>query len=277
MKAKTLHSDGEWEQILRLETGSHLVTVDDLIPGRSVQQFIQGYSSFSPYANRAKGQTRQSKLLNIIRSDAPHDVVRSACWLYRGYRRGFGTFVKMIERENVRLFEVAPPDQTDDHYFWEEIHNGQVSELIELFGWMQTDESHAYLLKLHQKQYHPLVRSEAVVAMAFEGEKFDANFMMSLVQDPETPEPQLYHGIYCMMYNSDRYRQNEFGLAIWPHLMHPSQRIFREAVMALAPRKFCRQRLLEFFQTHKEAESIPQEFLAILESELASHPKESLY
>lgn len=275
MKAKTLHSDREWKQILRLESGQ--VVEDELVPRYDLATFTSIYGEFSPFARQAKGKTRQAKLLDIICSDAPHGIVRNACWLYRGYRRGFDTFVKMIERENVRLFKVAPPDQTDDLYFWDEIHNGHVSELIELFGWMQTDESHAYLVKLQQEPFHPLVQAEAVVAMAFEGDKFDPEYMANLVRDHETPEPQLYHAIYCMMFNGGRYRQNEFRSAIWPHLMHPSMIIFKEAVRTLAPRRFCRKKLLEFLQAHKESESFPQGFLAFLESELASHSEEGLY
>ena len=277
MNAKTLHSGYEWDQILRLEKNSHLIADDALKPGLSVQQFIEGYSSFSPFANQAKGQTRQSKLFNIIRSDAPHNIVRTAYYLYRGFRRGFRTFVDLVERENGRLLKVAPPDSARAQYFWEEMGTSHLNELIELFGWMQSEKSHEYLLSICKPPYHPLIQAEAINAMAFEGDKFDSAFMINLVRNPMTPEPQLYHGIYCMMYHSDKYDLREYGSALWPLLMHPSRIIFQETVRTLAPRRFCRRKLVAFHHVHRAAESLPQEFLAYLETELNSHHEDDLY
>lgn len=268
MRTRTLHSIEQWHWIKNPDAYQQYAD-SDASPERNAWE--AQYAILRPYITDAKSKSRQGVLLEIIQSDAPDNVIILAIALYRGFRRGFRTLEQIIERENARIIRLCPPHLEGDPVAWREINESRICGLIELFGWMRTDKAHEYLMRLAQPEYHPFIQSEAVNAMAFEGDKFDAKFVLSLLLDSKTPERKLWHALYAAMYNNRFYSVGQYCRAIWPYVEHPSPLIYQEAIAALAYKGAGRRRLHQLAQLHKNDPATDPKLLLCIEREVSGY------
>ncbi len=277
MRTKTLYTEHYWKLltgVLPIESGMTLYTHQGLAynldPGR--ESYLRANrEKFAPYIKASKRTSRHGLLLDIIKSDASHDTVRAAIDYYRGFRSGFRTIVQMIENENKRLLKTYSFDPPGLGSYWSSDPDSHIIELVELLGWMQTDQAHAYLVHLATGDVHPYVHAVAIDAMAFEGKKFDWQFILKLVQDPKTPEPLIYNALFGMLYNGYRYQGKGFCSAIWPYVTHSSWNLRSGAINALAVRNDGRQRLRKHLENLKADPDLNMTTIKHIESNLFSY------
>ncbi len=249
MRANTLHTLTEWKQIagelpIKVLKRGGLVQSQEYIDSHE-QYLRKEKATFAIYIQASQRTTRQGILLDIIQSDAPFEIIDHALAYYRGFRSGFNTMVRMVERENKRLFKECPPEISDGPFYWSMIGKTNIRGLVEVFGWMQTEKSHECLMHLANSEMHPRVRAAAIDAMAFEGDKFDAKYILELVNNPETPLHMAFNALYCLLYNNGRYKVGDYCHAIWPFVLHDDHNVWGGAIDALAQKYRGRQMLRE--------------------------------
>ena len=269
MRTKTLHSKWEWKLI----AGDELERMNALQFGGYRMQdptylahLERQREAFAPYIKASMRKTRQGILLDIIRSDAPREIVQQALWLYRGFRKGFNALVRMTQEENDRLLKECPAELTDNYLIWSAGDEQYIEALVEQFGWMHTNESHAYLMKLATGNVHPLVRAVAINAMAFEDKRFDADFVLGLISHPKTSRRDLYEALYAIGQHSDRYKGADYCPAIWPFVKHPDWHIYYEAIRSIHFKYGGRQRLRKYLASLKSGPNPDQKRIEEIES-----------
>lgn len=258
MRKKTVYSNWEWKQI----TGEMPIQINVWVDKGNGCSYLQGQFqadrldqlrvALAPFIKASNRKTRQGILFDIIRSGAPREIVRNALGLYQGFSRGFKLIVDMVEAENNRLFELFPDFNPEDPFFWGLSNKTNIESLIDQFGWMQTDQAHEYLVKLASESYHPLTQAYAIQAMAWEDDRFDAQFILDLIRNPKTPIRHIYEALYAIAGHSDRYKGVDYCPAIWPFVKHSDSHIYREAILAIRFKYGGRQRLRKYLDHLKK-------------------------
>ncbi len=202
-------------------------------------------AKFQEAIAQSSRSTRQGRLLDAILSDPHRDVLWSLCLEYWGYTRGLKSFIKIIEAENIRLWQTAKPDEVDSPFFFG--HDYTLTEAIfYTIGAMNSRESHQTLLDFMDETYHPLIRSNAVQGMSQERTMFDHRLVLDILNG-DLPIVIRWEAIYSAECNLHKFTKKEYLLAIEQYLYHEDHNVRSLAIRALchawAGRKILRRYL----------------------------------
>jgi len=234
------------------------------------------YERLKPYLPGCRAKSRQGVLLEIIRSEPPSGVMKTALAMYRmktsnslrGYARGLRTLEGIVEEENEKLFQISPFPNPEDPQFWRLTDKTHVVELLETIGSMRTKAAHATLMRFAQGDYHPFIQAETLNGMAHEGDHFDPKFVLNRTVTANLNSLMAYHGQYAMYCHNHRYRSQEYCAALFPFLRSPDTMTSMEVVEALRRKPLGMRMVKEFLAKGKDDPGVPRKLIEYIEKEL---------
>lgn len=228
---------------------AYRVRAGDRILSEAEEMAILVNEDILPLIQASRRSSRQGVLLEIIelkaggQSEADRHIFSRTLHGYRGYRRGFKTLVRLVEGATATIKRHFPADGDDAPYFWWARSTTNILDLLEVIAAMDTDQSHAYLMRLAEPDSHPAIRICALESMYAEKAMFDSGLILRLINDPATPDPICCELLYVMLTQSSRFSARGYVEAILPFIDHPEQNIVNLAVDALIRKRSGKRRL----------------------------------
>ncbi len=100
-------------------------------------------------------------------------------------------------------------------------------------GEIDSESSHSSLLQFYSSIRNTHLRAAVLIAMSREHSMFDIKFVVDILEQ-EAREPNILSGLCAVMLQSYRFDSTIWWKAVVSHLAHPSAKVRRYAIQALA-------------------------------------------
>jgi HEAT repeat protein len=194
------------------------------------------------------------QLLRLLQAPEADDRRIDLLIAYIYKKPGLDYFKALVNGHNNALLK----DWTSFEVWWELLRypgQGELEMTMHVIGTMDTPRATATLFEFAKSTYHPLVRSEALVAMGHLRKNRNLHLIIQQLREPEDAIT-LYGAVVATDYGSLCDRSRDIRDLVARHLNHPDHNICSRAACSLAQTDRGKRILVDYLS---ELESVSEE------------------
>lgn len=194
------------------------------------------------------------QLLRLLQAPEADDRRIDLLIAYIGKKPGLDYFKDLVTEHNCALLK----DWTSFEVWWELLRypgQGELEMTMHVIGTMDTPSATATLFEFAKRTYHPLVRSEALVAMGHLRKNRNLHLIIQQLREPEE-DITLYGAVVATDYGSLCERSGDIRDLVSGHLYHPDNNICSSAASSLAQTDRGKRILMDYLS---KLESVSEE------------------